>query len=32
VLFKRNKRFGKFEEGLPEALDLMVSGCAPDTA
>ena len=26
VLFKRSKRFGKFEEGLPEALDLMVSG------
>ena len=25
VLFKRNQRFGKFEEGLPEALDLMVS-------
>ncbi|MDR3750933.1 MAG: type II secretion system F family protein [Terracidiphilus sp.] len=25
VFFKRNKRFGKFEEGLPEALDLMVS-------
>ena len=23
--FKRNKRFGKFEQGLPEALDLMVS-------
>ena len=26
VLFKRSKRFGKFEQGLPEALDLMVSG------
>jgi tight adherence protein B len=26
VLFKRNQRFGKFEQGLPEALDLMVSG------
>ena len=26
VLFMRNKRFAKFEEGLPEALDLMVSG------
>jgi tight adherence protein B len=26
VLFKRSKRFGKFEAGLPEALDLMVSG------
>jgi tight adherence protein B len=26
VLFKRSKRFSKFEEGLPEALDLMVSG------
>ena len=25
VLFMRGKRFGKFEEGLPEALDLMVS-------
>jgi tight adherence protein B len=25
MLFKRSKRFGKFEEGLPEALDLMVS-------
>jgi tight adherence protein B len=25
VFFKRSKRFGKFEEGLPEALDLMVS-------
>lgn len=25
VLFKRNKRFSKFERGLPEALDLMVS-------
>jgi tight adherence protein B len=25
VLFKRGKRFGKFEAGLPEALDLMVS-------
>jgi tight adherence protein B len=26
VLFKRGKRFGAFEKGLPEALDLMVSG------
>jgi tight adherence protein B len=26
VLFKRNQRFAKFEQGLPEALDLMVSG------
>jgi tight adherence protein B len=26
VLFKRSKRFGQFEQGLPEALDLMVSG------
>ena len=25
VLFKRSKRFGSFEQGLPEALDLMVS-------
>lgn len=25
VIFKRNKRLGKFEKGLPEALDLMVS-------
>jgi len=25
VMFKRRKRFDKFEEGLPEALDLMVS-------
>lgn len=25
VLFKRSKRFGKFEQGLPEAMDLMVS-------
>jgi tight adherence protein B len=25
VFFKRGKRFGKFEQGLPEALDLMVS-------
>src|ERR1700738_3946484 len=25
VLFMRGKRFGKFEQGLPEALDLMVS-------
>lgn len=25
VLFKRSKRFSKFERGLPEALDLMVS-------
>ncbi len=26
VLFKRHRRFGAFEKGLPEALDLMVSG------
>ena len=26
VLFKRSRRFNKFEEGLPDALDLMVSG------
>jgi tight adherence protein B len=26
VLLKRRRRFDKFEEGLPEALDLMVSG------
>ena len=26
VLFKRRQRLGKFEKGLPEALDLMVSG------
>lgn len=26
VIFKRNKRFEKFEQGLPAALDLMVSG------
>jgi tight adherence protein B len=26
VYFKRSKRFGHFEQGLPEALDLMVSG------
>ena len=26
VLFKRGKRFDKFEQGLPGALDLMVSG------
>ena len=26
VLFKRSQRFGKFEQGLPESLDLMVSG------
>lgn len=26
VYFKRSKRFGNFEAGLPEALDLMVSG------
>ncbi len=26
VFFKRSKRFGQFEQGLPEALDLMVSG------
>jgi tight adherence protein B len=26
VFLKRSKRFGKFEQGLPEALDLMVSG------
>lgn len=25
VLYKRSKRFAKFEQGLPEALDLMVS-------
>jgi len=25
AIFLRNRRFGKFEEGLPEALDLMVS-------
>jgi tight adherence protein B len=25
ALFKRGRRFGKFEQGLPEALDLMVS-------
>src|SRR5436305_5504926 len=25
VMFMRSKRFGKFEQGLPEALDLMVS-------
>lgn len=25
ILFKRSKRFSKFEQGLPEALDLMVS-------
>jgi tight adherence protein B len=25
VMFKRSKRFGRFEQGLPEALDLMVS-------
>lgn len=25
VLFKRKRRFGKFEQGLPEALDMMVS-------
>lgn len=25
VLFRRKKRFGKFEQGLPEALDMMVS-------
>lgn len=25
VLLKRNRRFGKFEAGLPEALDMMVS-------
>ena len=25
MLFKRSRRFGKFEKGLPEALDLMVS-------
>ncbi len=25
VMFKRGRRFNKFEEGLPEALDLMVS-------
>jgi tight adherence protein B len=26
VLFKRGRRFSSFEKGLPEALDLMVSG------
>jgi len=26
VMFKRARRFGAFEKGLPEALDLMVSG------
>jgi tight adherence protein B len=26
ILFKRRQRFAKFEEGLPEALDLMVNG------
>lgn len=26
VMFKRSRRFAKFEKGLPEALDLMVSG------
>jgi tight adherence protein B len=26
VMFKRKRRFGAFEKGLPEALDLMVSG------
>lgn len=26
VYFKRSKRFKRFEEGLPEAIDLMVSG------
>jgi tight adherence protein B len=26
VMFKRGRRFSKFEEGLPDALDLMVSG------
>ncbi len=26
VLFKRSRRFSQFEKGLPEALDLMVSG------
>jgi len=26
VMFKRNRRMSKFEKGLPEALDLMVSG------
>jgi tight adherence protein B len=26
ILMKRRQRFGKFEEGLPEALDLMVNG------
>jgi tight adherence protein B len=25
VIFRRNRRFAKFEEGLPEALDMMVS-------
>jgi tight adherence protein B len=26
MVFKRKRRFGQFEKGLPEALDLMVSG------
>jgi tight adherence protein B len=26
MVFKRRRRFGQFEKGLPEALDLMVSG------
>jgi len=26
LMFKRSQRFGKFEQGLPEALDLIVSG------
>jgi tight adherence protein B len=26
IIFKRNKRFYRFQEGLPEALDMMVSG------
>jgi len=26
IILKRNRRFGKFEKNLPEALDLMVSG------
>jgi tight adherence protein B len=26
VYFKRSKRFGNFEQGLPDAIDLMVSG------
>ena len=26
VMFRRNQRFNRFEQGLPEALDLMVSG------